>query len=274
MSVLIVPDGESEMLLTSEPADVGIQSPSEIGTHKLELDAEICNELHALAEAAQNASPAAPPPIPAGVRLLAFGIGEKDDVDDVITFLASKTLPPAVEKFDKRMQAVAGQMKAHRYQTLRAAASWKSLEFSPNDELKLTLNLENSGIVPIAIPNPAAANDDEEVGLILFLQSDLPPDRVSPESRAFFPVKAGEAAQLAAPGWKAGDPLERLVTLDPGERLELAITVRRQIYLIPGPYSGWVTYEAEHEKIPDHLALEGTVRTRIGAFQVTIGTGG
>ena len=128
----------------------------------------------------------------------------------------TKEFPPASKRFDGRMIDTAERLIQHPYRTLKGEVLWKG-PYDREQGLRLVLTLTNTGIVPVKIPNPAAAAKDDEVGLRMEPPRRPPRGRARPQPPTNYDVRRGEVEQAAAPGAEPGDKPDRLITLDVGE---------------------------------------------------------
>lgn len=257
-------------LLTVTGPMVGVDLPdrAEIGRYRRTCDVQEADSLRSLAVAAISEALASKAQAgPRGTRFLAFGIGEiGNEAESLASVPLSGPFPPAVKRFDDAMIAAAKKSLDRPHVTLKGTASFPFSTVMQQVELELALR--NSGTVPILIRNPAAAEDDEKVGLEVLLEKNLPPERLEDEDRALVRLKKGEVTQLRAPGEESGGKAQPIVRLDPGQEVVLSAKIKRYVYLGAGVYRAWVTYESRTDGIPEADGVPGRLRIPAGTFTV------
>lgn len=262
LSLLFVPGEFCYLILNRNPLDVALDDRQEIGTYRHPLVEVQVRELMALAEKALTAeipdvevSPGAP--------FLTFGTGEANERPRVISFPLNHPFPKSVEMFDQQALSLGAALFRHPYRTVQAEAKWAKAEISPQDEPTALLTLRNTGVVPVKVPNAAAAPTEEAVGLAIFFRQKIP-DAENSGAR----LKKSEVTQLSAPGAEPGDEPKPVVTLGPGEELVLKLTPQRHCYLSPGSFAGGVIVATGNADIPEEEGVKGEIQVDPGVFAV------
>jgi hypothetical protein len=269
MMVVAMPDDESRLIVPKDPFGLPFAGRSEIGSYHHRFPQGRATALRALLEQARAEAPKEPQRRLPGVLTVVFGVVENGQVGPLVTFPLDRELPPAARQFDDQMIALAGELVRHPYRTVKAQASWEDPKVDVRGPVRVRLTLRGSGVVPVKIPNPAAADPAGETGLALYLAKDLPPDQLEDEDRCVLDVSPAEVAQSAAPDAQPGDAPERVVMLDAGQELVLSVTSRRHLYLQPTRYVGGVVYTASNDDIPEAEGVRGIVTATAGAFTAT-----
>jgi hypothetical protein len=125
------------------------------------------------------------------------------------------------------------------------------------------VTLRNTGLVPVKVPNAAAAPADEGVGLSIFLRQ-MTTDSESVCVR----LRRSEVSQVSAPGALPSDEPKPVITLQPREELVLKVTVRRQCYLSPGSFGGGLIIATSNAEIPEEEGVRGRIQADLGVFAV------
>ena len=269
VSLLIESDRSCHMVITADPGGVPFANRSEIGIYQNPITADRLDRLKLLVDEAAKAPPSVRPSVPPGTPILAFGVGKGDDPGTLASFPLNGPLPEKVKLFDEAMKDLSNDMLDHRYRTVKGTAVWDVAELTPGKDLKLRLTLRNTGSMPVKIHNPAAAKDQDEVGLLVQIEKDLPAEQLEAGDRAFFRPKPGEVTQPADPEAEPGDKPKPIVTLDKDEELVVLIAVRRHLYINSGSFRGSVSYTGTLPDGPDEEGVEGTLRAPAGKFNVS-----
>ena len=268
--LVLNPNADSQLTITSDPAELPFAGRVEIGVYRHRIPATEVDSLKTLLKQAVREMPRVADAVPMGTPLLFFAIGNEAVLDPSATFPLTQPLPPDTKRFDDQMLELAAKLIQHPFRTVKARADWQG-PFDREQGLKVRLTVRNSGIVPVKIPNPAAAKEDDEVGLRLDVLEDLPAGEVTPDKRAGFAVKRTEVKQIAAPGAEPGDDPQAIVTLDLKEELVLEVTVRRHLYVGPGRYRGVLTFMCQHEKLDEKETAAGYLQVPLGPLAITSG---
>ena len=166
------------------------------------------------------------------------------------------------KQFDDAVQTLMVELLKHPLRTVRGDAVWQGVPVSPQDEVRLHLTLTNSGVAPIEVRNPAAGKDEDQIGLRLQLEKDLPIAKMGPADRIFIKAGRKEVSQISAPGAAPGAKPKRTVRLEPGEELKIEFVVMQHLFLSPGRYRAIIAYESDAAGIAEVRAVEGVLRVQ------------
>jgi hypothetical protein len=262
LSLLFVPGEFCYLILNSNPLGVPLDDRQEIGTYRHELTQAQVRELTALAEKAL-AEPVPEAKVNLGVRLLSFGMGKTGERPRGQSFPLDRPLPKFAEMFDQQALSLGAELFRHPHRTVQVEAAWAKAEMGAQEEPAAFVTLRNTGLVPVKVPNAAAAPADEGVGLSIYLR------QMTMDWESFgVRLRKSELSQVSAPGAEPGDEPKPVVTLQPDEELVLKVTVRRQCYLSPGSVGGGVIVATDNAEIPEGEGVRGDIQVDLGAFAV------
>jgi hypothetical protein len=258
------------LTITGPIMDVDLPDTAEIGKYQRPCDAQEAEPLKALADAAiAEAASIKDLDVPRGTRFLTFGIGETGgELEKLASYPMSMPFPAAIQKFDEAMIAAARKTREKPLATLKGTAKLAFAELAPKQDFELSLVLQNSGTAKILIHNPAAAEEDEKIGLEVAFAKNLPAESSEDDDIEFVRLKKGEVTQLRALGAEPLKKSEPLVRLGPGQEIILSLKIKRHAYFRPGSYKAWVTYESFTNSVPEEESVQGSLSIPAGAFAV------
>jgi hypothetical protein len=165
--------------------------------------------------------------------------------------------------FDQLALSLGAELWRHPYRTLQVQAAWANDETGTQELPAALVTLRNTGLVPVKVPNAAAAPADEHVGLSIYLR------QMTTDSESFcVRLRRSEVSQVSAPGALPGDEPMPVITLQPREELVVKLTPRRHCYLSPGSFGGGVISTTGNADIPEEEGVSGSIQVALGAFAV------
>lgn len=266
--MLVLPGKPSTLVLTGQPADVAFDHPAEIGTFQNRLAPNTERLLHQLITDARKEETNDSESLEPGTQLLSFNLGEENiPLEKTIAFPLDQPLPPGVRKFDEEMQEVAQSLLSHRQRTLKGVAAWGNPAVVTSNTLSVRWELKNSGVVPIQLRNPAAAQGTGPIAVSLIVEKDLPPDQMQDADRVLIELQSGDVFELAPDAKRNTNP-NPVLDLLPGKETAFLLTVRQHLYLAPGRYRGTVIYTSQTDDLPQSTAVGGRLQIPIGNLVV------
>jgi hypothetical protein len=253
LAAWVTVEGSAELEASGEPFGIVEKRHGEIGRYAHDFGAEVGRRIRALAEAAVAEVSVESEPVLPGTPLLAFALGEGRTVKEVAS-CPLRALPPATARLRAEMKSVLAELLRHPVRTIRGSASWDPAAGTPGGKLKLVMRVVNTGRERAEIAHPSTARGTPAFGLRLELVADKPLDQLKPDDRSFIEVLASEVRDLKTP---SPGPL---ATLEPGQALDLELTIQRQIYLSPGRYNALIRYESGSKKASRKAAIAGVLQ--------------
>lgn len=253
----VLEDGKAELTASGEPVGFTTGHHGEIGNYSHDFGAETGRRLRPLVEAAVAESPGeddpSAGPIYAGTPVLAFGFGFGKRLKRLVGASMGRALAPATMQLHEEMGRILRELLRHPVRTISGSAQWDPKAGTPGAQLALTVRITNSGKETVEIANPAAAKQGEETVLTLHVFADTGQPLQAKDWKTV-ELLGGEIRDNKTPSPKP------LAVLDPGQSLDLDVTVRRQTFLTPGRYTARVDYASGSRRASSKRAIDGMLR--------------
>jgi hypothetical protein len=233
-----------------------------MGHYRSEVPPERAVEIRAALEAADVASFTDPEPSPPTTPFVFVAEGRVGSRPAERRAFPIDALPEGLVPVFGAFSDLATELMDHPHRAIRGTARPVTNTFKPGQELAFDLRLENIGLAPLKLRNPAGARTAAEVGLALDLRGEGVDEGPGPGLRLSFgptDVRPGGVGAL-----EPSIPAPSEVELEPGEALGLRFGKR--VLVSPGRYTAELLYRSYLERPDVQRSALGDLTVNAGSF--------
>jgi hypothetical protein len=247
------------MLLTT----VNFGGREEMGHYRVEVPQERGKELRAILTAADVSSLPDPEPSLPTTPFVFVGEGQVGSPPAERRAFPVDAVPDPLVPVLDAVHGLAQELLEHPYRAIRGVAGPIAPVFTPGQDLAVDLTLENIGVAPLVLRNPAGARSAAEVGLQLGVNALSSEGLRGPGALLRF--GRDEVARVDQDGATPPADQRSEIELEPGEILQLRM--RKPVLMSLGRYDAYVLYRSFIERPDVQRSVLGDLRVSAGTFR-------